>query len=350
MQYKKWLRNTLMITLLVALPFIGIVIYNYYIDPLWNFEHAHPSNAVNLGFDERQQKMNKVTHSSFDYDTLIVGTSRTTFIDQHEFKGHRAFNYAVSEMGIDEYHDYIEYAKRINGKEFDYIVMELYFDGFRKGVIGRQRPLETYHKTTDAPFYRVRSLFSFDMFERAKRNQLYSRSEQYLGPRYYTRDNVAKTNFINDEIEQTMEAYKRRFKQESSSEYPVDPEYFEILKEIKRNNPNTEFLLFIEPMAAERIQLILGQEVNWDAYQKWVKEVVEIYDGVYNFMYVNSVTDDLSHYFDEVHFYPEIGTMIAHRLTDYEKEELPSDFGIYVTAENVEQHLNFMKQQIEVGR
>ncbi len=344
--YKKWLRNTLIVTLLVIIPFLYIGLYIFYIDPLWNFNHAHKNNEVNLGFDERQQKTNRVTHVSFDYDTLIVGTSRTTFIDQHEFIGHNAFNYAVSEMRIDEYRDYIEYAKKRNGKDFDYIVMELYFGGFRKGVIGQQQELKTYINTAKAPFYRVKSLFSIDMYERAKRNHMYSKSGDYNGPRYYTRDNVAKTNFINLEIDQTMNAYINRYNKETSTEYPYDPEYVEILKEIKRNNPNTEFLLFIEPMAAKRIELLFSQDVNWNAYQRWVEDVVDIYGGVYNFMYINSVTDNIYNYFDEVHFYPDVGTMIAHRLIDYQTNYLPSDFGVFVTNENLDVHLEYVKNQI----
>ncbi|MDD3023802.1 MAG: hypothetical protein PHE26_07890, partial [Syntrophomonadaceae bacterium] len=124
MSYKKWLITVLCI---VILPLLAIAGFNYYIDPLWNFNHANRYNTIQASFDERQQKTNRVTFGKFDYDTLILGSSRVTYISQYDFAGHRAFNYAVSNMLLDEYYDYVEYAKLKNGRDFDYIIIGLDF-------------------------------------------------------------------------------------------------------------------------------------------------------------------------------------------------------------------------------
>jgi hypothetical protein len=60
-------------------------------------------------------------------------------------------------------------------------------------------------------------------------------------------------------------------------------------------------------------------------------------------MYPNSITNDSSNYFDGHHFYPEVGTMIAHRI-DGTNQGVPKDFGIYVTNENIAEHIEFVQE------
>ena len=51
----------------------------------------------------------------FTYDGVILGSSRTTFINENDFTGLNAFNYAVSSTDPREYDAYIEYAKEQKG-------------------------------------------------------------------------------------------------------------------------------------------------------------------------------------------------------------------------------------------
>ncbi|MDD3269201.1 MAG: hypothetical protein PHX14_07760, partial [Syntrophomonadaceae bacterium] len=61
--YKKWL---IIAISLILLPLAAVAGFNYYIDPLWNFNHANPYNTIQASFDERQQKTNQVTFGKFD--------------------------------------------------------------------------------------------------------------------------------------------------------------------------------------------------------------------------------------------------------------------------------------------
>jgi len=91
----KYCRCWLVITITVMLlPLFVVGGFNYYIDPLWNFAHAHKYNRIQIAFDERQQKTNRLHFSPADYDTLILGSSRTTYMDHSELVGYQAYNYA----------------------------------------------------------------------------------------------------------------------------------------------------------------------------------------------------------------------------------------------------------------
>lgn len=54
---EKWLVKLFATSFIViGLPVFGIMGFNYYIDPLWNYTHANDFNDYQLGFDERQLK------------------------------------------------------------------------------------------------------------------------------------------------------------------------------------------------------------------------------------------------------------------------------------------------------
>ena len=85
-RYKKWLLQFVVGGFIVFfLIFGGVVYFNYYIDPLWNFNHKNEWNDFQDGFDERQQKTNYILSHPFQYDSLMIGTSRVTYMNQFEF-------------------------------------------------------------------------------------------------------------------------------------------------------------------------------------------------------------------------------------------------------------------------
>ena len=48
--YRNWTFATL---ILILLPLLAVAGFNWYIDPLWLFEHSHQYNNIQAGFDER---------------------------------------------------------------------------------------------------------------------------------------------------------------------------------------------------------------------------------------------------------------------------------------------------------
>lgn len=85
-----------------------------------------------LGLMRDNKKTNYITYRPFTYDGVILGSSRTTFINENDFTGLNAFNYAVSSTDPREYDAYIEYAKERKGSELSSIVIGLDFLGTNK--------------------------------------------------------------------------------------------------------------------------------------------------------------------------------------------------------------------------
>ncbi|RKL68139.1 hypothetical protein CR203_06545 [Salipaludibacillus neizhouensis] len=341
--YKRWVIVTLLIPLVIITCVGG---FNYYIDPLWTFSHVNKLNTSQDSFNERQQKTNIVTYREFDYDTLLLGSSRTTYINQHDFMGLDTFNYALSSMSIQEYNDYIEYAKKENKKEFEYIFIGLDFYATNKNREMIEDP-QIYINKANEFMYRFKNLISVDLLKQSIENAKSSSAEDQYFTRSYNRENVATAKVaegeeVKKEIEKTVESYRESV---YGPGYEYNDDIKKIFTELKENNPNTTFIVYTTPVTSQLFNL-LYEENRLQDYNQWISDTVEVFGSVYNFMYTNSITSDSSNYYDGHHFYPDVGTLIAHKIINHENKDIPEDFGVLVTDDNLSEHLNFVERTL----
>lgn len=345
-RYKAWILTT---TVLVTVIGTSLVLYNYLMDPLWIFSHSNKFNAIQDGFNERQQKINKITFGNSQYDTLIIGSSRSTYINQHELKGHLAFNLSASSMKIDEYNDFIEYAKKINKKDFEYIILGL---DFMSTNVNREMAAEhpqNYFDTANHFLYRFKVLTSLDTLKLSK--DVFNSSinnRPVNNKRYYDRFNVAYANELGEKNRQnSMLQYIYSFYR-TEKEYRYDPQIKNMFEQIARNNPNSTFILFTTPESMPRFQIQMENEDHWNGYKQWLEDITDVFGAVYNFMDINSITENLSNYYDSQHFYPEVGTLIAHKIMGSEVD-IPEDFGIIVTPSNLRHQISEIQERIHLN-
>jgi hypothetical protein len=64
-------------------------------------------------------------------------------------------------------------------------------------------------------------------------------------------------------------------------------------------------------------------------------------------MYPNTITSDLNNYFDGSHVYPDVETLIAHKITGYPDNKIPADFGILLTKNNFAKQMNYIDGLME---
>jgi hypothetical protein len=333
-------KRFLFIFFAISFLFLGsMASFNYFIDPLWTFGHSHRFNDVQMIIDERQQKTNRMYFQPFHYDTLILGSSRTTLINQEDFTGMNAFNYAVSNMSIREYDSFLEFAKQQNGEDFKNVIIGV--DFFKSSIKESQTPasIDEYVRQTKEPFYRWKNLLSYEVYEYSKRNYLMSKDNIIAATRIYKRDNTSKLQKINYLTARKQTSAKiNKFRKEFYGDvYQYNPHYKDYLQILKKKNPNTRFIVFTTPISQPLFHALV-EEGRLEDYKRWIRDLVDVFGGIYNFMYPNSITNNMQNYIDGHHFYPEIGTKIAHRIIG-KTEDVPKDFGVYVTKENVEEHL-----------
>lgn len=346
--YAKWLLTSLITFLILFTSIFGYQIYtSYTVDPLWNFTHDNEYNTIQVGFDERQQKTNYITNRPMkNYDDLLIGTSRVTYMNQSGFENSKVYNYGLSALTIQDYNDYISYAEDQKGEDFDQIYMELYFNSFAPSAVDSTyvTPEEAFD-TANSFFYKYKSLFSYDTYKKASENKDYSLGEFHEGYRTYNRANEVSTTYVNPKINDLFRlSIPDPDTIYSTKEIPYNDQYKAILETIRDEHTDSKIIPFTDPMSAVRLKEYLANLNQMEAYERWFEEMVEVYGQVYSFHSVNEYTIDPTYWFDELHFYPNLGDIfVAHLDGSMKNEEILT----IVTSENIDTYLADLKNEVQ---
>lgn len=322
-----------------------MIFYNYYVDPLWNFNHQNEANASQIAFDERQLKVNYLAQKK-QYDSLLVGTSRTTYINQHDFTDMLMYNFSAGSLTLGEYGPYIEFATEQNKKAFETIILELYPTGnLKEALISSYPDPATYFETTNEALYPIKSLFSFDTYEKAKNN---ASDATPKGFRIYDRNNVVALDPLD--IETVQSNIKRGLNKLSSVKKSTDlTEYKKALLTIKEASPNSEYIVYSPPYFHERLAKIFKEEGGVELYQDWLEICIEVFGGVVNFTTINDISLNVNNYFDTNHFYPSTGTFIAQDLVAFHNGQ-DLQYATFVTHNNFDEFIEQFRKQMQEYR
>ncbi|MGJ3252728.1 MAG: hypothetical protein ACFE0J_16595 [Elainellaceae cyanobacterium] len=126
-------------------------------------------------------------------------------------------------------------------------------------------------------------------------------------------------------------------------------DFIELVSTAQQNNIDIQIFL---PPSHATLFYPSRMTTYWTVYQRWLRAVVEIHP-VWDFSGCNSITTtpinfSEKSYEDPLHFTPQLGNWIIERVYTSEVDSLPSDFGVYVTSENVDSHLQRVRQQCKL--
>lgn len=328
---------------IVALVFITVGILNYLLDPFWCFSRGNIDNFSATIIDQREQKTNRLLFEGKKYDSLILGSSRTEPVDQGSLGNCRAFNYAAPAMYPEEYEGYLSNFSRINQKSPKNIFIGFDFFGTIETKPVANKPAEAYFLKSSEKLYRFRTLLNPDtlrVFLKCKFNRKYyyryDRVSNVLIPKDLSRYDANKL------LSDRLFVFKENFYADKS--YRYDPSFTKIIGRLKEQNPGSNFIIFTTPVTRPLFELLV-REGRFEDYCRWIGDLVEVFGSVYNFMSVNSITENPGNYYDADHFFPKIGTLIAHRITAVPDDNIPDDFGILVTRQNITEHLRYLAGQ-----
>ena len=345
LRYKKTIKA---IVLSAALFCSSIALLNYIVDPYWCFGHRIAIGKLQSGFDERQQKTNWLTFQGGDYDTLIFGSSRVTYLDTRDVPG-KAYNYSSSSMKPIEFTDYAKHFIAKNKGPVRSIILGLSFfetNGKTKNTF--DDPTNYIERASEAGF-RYRSLLSFKLLKEsisAIRNDIYNRATD----KYHRMDNTLFVQKMplpvsSSTLSKNIESQLLTFKSGSYGNYEYRDNSSDY-RALIASFPEAKFHVFITPVTHYLLQLMIS-EGRWDDYERWIRDLVNIYGEVWNFMYVNQVTSNVSKYYKDAHHYsPEIAGVIVKKLYDLPVSPDFDGFGIKITTQSLEKDIEFLKKNL----
>jgi len=316
-----WIKYFFLLVFVTSLP---IALFNYWMDPLWTFSHSHIYNQNQKGFNERQLKTNKIYFSGLrEYDAILLGSSRSTYINQNDFNNMKVFNLACADMLPYEYNKWIKVSKKVKGREFKYIIIGLDFWGsnqtLKKDKKAQNKTPVYFFNQSERLMYRWTSLISFDTYTKSKENL-----ENYFAPSTidYTRKNIKSTIIIKKRRKEQIvrKQYKLYKNKIYGKHYTYQKNWIKLMMKLKQENPKTKFITFTTPISAELFELLI-KEGNYNDYKIWLKNIITVFGSTYNFMGINPITSNTNNYPDLHHFYPNVGTLIATKLSDIDNNE-----------------------------
>lgn len=310
----KYIKKWILFSLLAIFATIStIASVNFFIDPLWTFEHEHKFNQFQKGRKERQQKSNALFFRSQKYTTLIFGSSRTSYMNPYIF-GKNVFNYAVSDMQPREYATYLDFAINKAKQPIKTVIIGLdFFGALEYEPFISKEPQLILEKITE-PLYRYKLLLSIDTINYTKSNiKNYIKKADIRYTYNYIKTTPPKSNITPEQydkkIQNDLEIYSRdRYK------HKYDENYKKYITELVASHKDINFIVFTTPVSKQHFETMISHNL-YDEYERWLKESVDIFGVVHNFMYLNDLTKNANIYFmDSNHGYGETYECLANEL------------------------------------
>lgn len=339
MNEKKWLKIWFSIVVIIIPAVVGL---NFLIDPLWFYMHSHKLNALQVDFDERLQKSIKLKYNEDfnNIDTLLLGSSRSTYYDQNKFGNLKVFNFAFSSAEPYEYKYFINYGKSLKGKEFNNIILGLDFYGC--GIAKNKNDKLGYLSDLDKRrSYILSHYVSLDAMQYSLTN-IFRSITNHAGGRSYNRNNVV----IADR--QDAKKVEKRAKSRSKTYWQsmiYDENYSDILQDLKGQNKKTNFIVFTTPLSRPFLCVLYSDKKLREYYFKWIKDMVLVFDKIYFFTLPGELSENYTFYSkDGDHFYPEAVENISKIISSQKDIK---GFGIIITKYNIDKVLIDLEKQIK---
>jgi len=328
MKSKQYVLYFLSITISLLSFFI---LFNYFIDPYMMFSHKNIFNTKQVGANERQQKTNYlkfvIPSQSIHFNSVLLGSSRTTYINQNDFNKFSVYNYAANNMVPQEYMKFIDYFSDITENVPKTIILGIDFFGTNK-TIATPYIHEDYLSQTEIFAYRWKTLSNIKLIEYSARNikQIFKTKKPY-----YNRDNIKFPPNIEFHPLKTSAGIKSTLLKLDNYQYNASLKNLYI--KLKQKYNKSQFIIFTSPVTINQLNYYKKNNLM-PYYFKWLEELVEVFGEVNHFMYPNTITEDLNNFFDSTHILPQTGKYIADYIS-YKKRY--KDFGLTLTKDNINQ-------------
>ncbi len=329
-----------------------VALFNYMVDPLWCFDHYWPFGRYQTAMNERQQKTNYLTFHYVSCDTLVLGSSRLLPLDPEDIPG-QVFNYSFGAGLPVEFPAYARYAQERSSKPIERVILGL---SFFETNLSEKRAFaspEMYIQESKSLFYRYRTLLSLRVlryaFFNAKRTILDISDGAYIRTKEGISGRKARCPVKKDALLTAIRANIDQAQRSYGYDYKYNYRNVEYYKEIRGDFPKSHFYVFVTPVSHQLLTQIMA-EGRWPDYVRWLNELVEVYGEVWNFMYMNEVSKNVSkHFRDAHHASRELLALIVNKMYGLPVESRYKDFGILMTKETIHKDLAFLKAHMVSG-
>ena len=351
--YRNWINK---LFLIVFGSLLSIILTNFVIDPYAIF-HRDPNSAV--APNERYIKMNFLEQNEKKYQGFLIGSSRigTTepqYLEQY-IKDARFYNLTVAAGTLGDFNILV---KRLlhSQAHVKYIYLQIdIFDNLlnythpQSALLLKMKP-EDNNIEQKIQFYRdyllsypSKTLWTQLEKDSNLKNQ-YARFDFFQSGCWY-QDSKERELYKNANlyVKKEQSFYK---KEKIITDQEVVFRNLAALNSIvnicKQNN--IKLILFVTPHNVNMLK-----SINYSDYLDFLKRLTLISD-YWDFSGFNTITMENKNYYEYSHYRPYVGNLIAAKIFHDRMANIPSDFGVKITSQNIESHLANLRIQREKYR
>jgi hypothetical protein len=125
-----------------------------------------------------------------------------------------------------------------------------------------------------------------------------------------------------------------------------EPKKLRSIKELQKiielaKAKNIDAIVVVNPLNHHRF---LSFDI--DSYSTWIRRMVDVAGKVWDFSGINSITKNDKYYYEDTHFTKQVGDLVLSKVFNDKKlaKDIPDDFGVLVTQENIESHVERLKR------
>lgn len=277
-----------------------IGLFNLMVDPYGVFGMNRTGIYINA---DREAKAGAI--SRFDYDAVLMGTSKAAMIDTTQLEGYTFFSATFGGATIEELYAFAD--RHVHDAKLAVLALDL-------GMFGENPPLRENAFSPLRPGDYLTYLFSTSVLEasfRTLRRHLQGQPPSFRSDGSYITDRWAADKDTPNPV-----VLEREFTNETLSyeRFRLSPERLQILHELQSllESRNARVLIVINPLH-ERSVRILRESPAWPRFLEWKAYLQSLSPHVTDLS--DSVYSESANFFltDPVHFRSEIGVEWMNR-------------------------------------
>ena len=347
------MKSTKWIKIFFGLSLIGVLFaggVNYIVDPFNIFHTKFLKEQFQM--NERFMKIeyleeNKNKYNSYMFGSSRIGTTPPNIIDKY-FENAKFYNFTVSGAN---FYDYLTHLKYFIKNEYPIknLYLQIDIDNMTNFSWAESNYLVKYH-----PFILEQSLNKYyllyltGLFPFNIKGKIIENINQkdlvgyYLETGIWTRPIKEKKiqenpeKFIKEEISFNVQN-KRMIK---NTQFENNSKALKEIVDLCLEN-NINLIIFTTPHNKNMMDSFIVED-----YLKFLK-MISIYTDFYDFTGYNTITTENINYYESSHYRENVGRLIAAKIFNDKSVKVPEDFGVLVTKDNIDEHLENLRKQIK---
>lgn len=302
---------------------------NLLVDPLWYFQ-GNRLTGKNIGFNEREAKLNQLLRNPRQYDCLIFGSSRTTWMPASAFSPLTCFNLSFSSG---QPREFIAYARYLKARGLRPRTLVVGVDGFIFQVHGGDPvTLPAHVRARQNPPSPLLAYLSLDSLTLSVRTLMEDKqSPDHYDARFVKtlRNGLPAFNPHARPKNDTL----RRADAEARRKSPFSTASVDLYRELASVFPGSHTLAYVPPVSLWHIAEMERNGIL-DGYTRALHATAAVLPVFRDFSIPSATTADPRNTYDGSHYLPQVNRQIGRMMMS----GTPPEWGVDVKPLSLEQY------------